>query len=130
MPDCKQRFSLPKDDSGAVSRVAFSPDGKTLFVCRATGVFLHDAGTGKQMTTLKIPAVDSAISGDAKLLATFSGPNGDLWELPSGKRRGGFTDKPFVQSFEMSPDGKVLAIAMNSIRLQSIPDLLAGKKGK
>src|SRR5205814_3968611 len=116
----RSRIELPKMDSLCVTAMAWSHDGKTIAVGRATdekrGVMLYDVAARQ----FKILAADQddiltdiAFSPDDKTLAVgYEAQGVRLWDLASGtvwqtldheKKSGGTTGLAF------SPDGAVLA---------------------
>ena len=111
-------------DTGAVTSVAYSPDGKTLATVSDDATVLWDVATGQQIGK---PFTASQISGqftsvafspDGKTLATGSIIGGvQLWDVATHRQigifgqltsPGGFSGD-VVSSVAFSPDGKTLA---------------------
>jgi WD40 repeat protein len=94
------------------SRLAYSPDGKTLLTARGPALRLWDAATGKERGTdfagHQSGVVAVALSPDGKLLAS-AGEQVRLWEAATGKPLRSLAVSAAAVAF--SPDGKVLASA-------------------
>ncbi len=74
---------------GWVTDVAFSPDGKTLAVATAVGIYLYDlaTGVGKLFWEGNSVVNSVAFSPDGKLLASgLEDHTARLWEVSSGKQ--------------------------------------------
>jgi RNA polymerase sigma factor (sigma-70 family) len=109
-----RRMERPPDP--AYSRLAFSPDGKTLAAGEWDGGKVHvwDAGTGKEIKTLQghtgtVTAI--AFSADGKRLVTGGDDKAvHLWDAATGaevRSFAGHTDR--VLCAALSPDGTLLA---------------------
>jgi RNA polymerase sigma factor (sigma-70 family) len=98
------------DDGHAISRVLYSPDGKTLVTVGVqNGVNLWDADSGRIVRRLE--ASDASISADGRTLATVKQPGlVQLWELGVGKelRRARSNAEEYYSHLTFSADGKSL----------------------
>jgi WD40 repeat protein len=109
------------------SRVAYSPDGKTLTSVRGPSIRLWDAATGKERFLefdghqAGVSAV--ALSPDGKLLAS-AGEQVRLWETRTGKPVRRLQVAAVAVAF--SPDGKTLASAGRD-RMIHLWDVETGK---
>ncbi len=100
--------------SGAVKRVAFSPDGKWLATTTDDMASVWDAGKGVQMLSVRpLGSVnDMAFGPDGKRLATASADNvAQLWHLDGGKGLLSVHHLDSVNDLSFSPDGAKLATA-------------------
>jgi WD40 repeat protein len=104
-------------NGGAITRVAWSPDGKMLASgCSIIGpISLWDAATGREIRRMEGGIVNSVIawSPDSKILASTHHDDSEpihLWDVATGKavRRIHQPDL-CVYSLAWSPDGKMLA---------------------
>lgn len=132
MPGGKERKPLP-EQRGNVYGIAFTPDGKTLAVCRPNeGVFLHDSSTGEMYSVIAPGArvTSFAISGDGTLMATDSGDSKVAVRLmPTGKLRAEAEIEGPPIGMVFSPDSKLLAVGRSDwTRLYNVPVLLDRKK--
>jgi WD40 repeat protein len=132
--DGKQVRTLKVSGNG-VSRISFSPDGKTLAAATynntsysSNTVKLWSLADGKEIRTINGfgDGVSSiSFSPDGKTLATASYDTVKLWSLADDKEPrtiNGFGDG--VSSISFSPDGKILATASydKKVRLWSLAD--------
>ena len=130
MPKRLLRFTIRRHrkiltrDTGIISTVVFSPDGKTLVSASGSygndGIHLWDTTTGqhKQTLTGHTNNVESlAFSPDGKILA--SGDTDDtirLWDVTTGQpiqTLTGHASTVYIVAF--SPDGKTLASSSDSL---------------
>ena len=114
---------------GTIVALAFAPDGKTLaaaveeprtriigpkLVIRRRGqVTIWDAGTGRRLRRLELPAKVESLAwcADGRAVVTGSSRGVALWEIASGKQRwhlAGAVNGPHAVA--CSPDGKILAV--------------------
>jgi WD40 repeat protein len=121
LPDGRPRAPL-SDYGGAVTAVAFSPDGQTLATAsQGSEVALRDVASGQRRTSLRgtAGAVLLVFSSDGRTMATATADgNVGVWDVASGRSRGSLTaDTPITDSTDMwpavafSPDGGILATA-------------------
>ena len=118
------------------SRLAHSPDGKTLICCSVTGVIVWDAATGRELHRLKVAAGCVAFSPDGKTLALGERvervPSVGLWDLRSGKKIKEFSppewkrDDARLDLLRFSPDGKHL-VACCGESSSVVFDVLSGE---
>ena len=98
------------DDGHAISRVLYSPDGKTLVtVGIQNGVILWDAGSGRIVR--RLDAGDATISPYGLTLATVKQPGlVQLWGLADGRerRRAHSNAAEYYRHLTFSTDGKSL----------------------
>ena len=110
--------------------VAYSPDGALLAVASSMGVWLYDAHTGAEVTslggdTLSVRSV--SFSPDGLTLASVSGRGYEtirLWDMATGQQKTSLQGNTGgVYSVLFSPDGSTLASAImdGTILLWDIP---------
>ncbi len=130
----KEKTVLKHDPPRGVSRIAFSPDGKTIAALESwldkekketkREVSLWDLETGKVKVTLPNEHGDSpAFSSDGKVLAMtnsivkeqrFAGSEVKRWDCETGKDLQPLTNtvhKNYLNSLAYAPDGKTVAAA-------------------
>jgi WD40 repeat protein len=111
--------SDPLPDTGRITKLAFSPDGKTLLTaCRREGAEsaegrLWDAATGKPIGVPLEDVGNSAFlfSPDGQTIATsrWSGTTARLWDARSGHPRGApLQHQARVNSVAFSPDSHIV----------------------
>jgi RNA polymerase sigma factor (sigma-70 family) len=99
---------------GSDTRLALTPDGRTLLLSRPDGVVVWDLAAGKELRTIATAKEEALVSGDGKSFVTNDGLL-ERWDLASGKPlwteyadRGHLGE---VWTLRFSPDGKRLASA-------------------
>jgi WD40 repeat protein len=118
-PDDKPVASFDGHAAG-VTTLTFSPDGKQIVSASAKDVRVWDAGTGKEVATIKVGGRTVALSADGKRVAVATREavtvyDADGKELVSIKPhevpKMRFPFPPTVSAMAFSPDGKQLATA-------------------
>jgi WD40 repeat protein len=119
-----KRYDLEEHGQGAVTGLAFSPNGKTL-ACAKTGgpVILWDVATGKGTIFPEGPSADFdcvAFSRDGKLLAAGSRFRQlvQLWEVATSREVATCAGEGLHVAF--SPDGKTLAASDARVKLWDV----------
>ena len=120
----KARFGM---DKGAISDVAFTPDGTRLAIASRIGVWLYEAATGEETalepaTPFDVSAI--AFTPDGKTLTTVS-RNGTIrfWNTTNGDQRfPAVAHKRVGTVLAFSPDGTILTTVglRNTIRLWNV----------
>jgi WD40 repeat protein len=138
-------------EAGALSSLAFSPDGKVLVSgSHDATIRLWDLRTGREQAVLKghtSPVWSVAISPDGKTLASACGPTIRLTD-PDGKERGAGMGEPTIKLWDLatakelrtllghtnliaavafSPDGKTLASGSHD-KTMKLWDVATGKE--
>ncbi|WP_433466360.1 WD40 repeat domain-containing serine/threonine protein kinase [Spirillospora sp. CA-128828] len=108
-------FTLPSSEV-AVSDLAFSPDGRTLWGAGFASILRWDLATA-QVTSHEIEDTKTyrrpmVFSPDGKTLATGAEDGAvHLWDVASGRVRKSFTKARGVQALRFGPNGRSLAIS-------------------
>jgi WD40 repeat protein len=118
----KERLSFNRD--AAVIAVAFSSDNKLVVTNDGRSIRLWDPATGKPFRTIqdmkeaKDHITCLALAPDGKMLATGCQDNSvRYWETAPGEEVGKYTAGGGLSSLAFSPDGKLLAVPGEVIRL-------------
>ena len=110
------RAVLPSP-GGAVSAVAFSPDGRIMAAASSTGNnirFWNVAARRQIGMPLPVSGAGAvAFSPDGKFLATGSDVGAQLWSVATHRRIGSPLPVQEVDAIAFSPDGRMLATAGN-----------------
>ncbi len=115
-----RRLDVPPESPGVratVYRLAFAPDGKTLYACSGTHVSLlrWDVATGKPLPPLGkgdggISGMAVAADGRSAAAVTMDGSL-YLWETATGQARLVTKKAGYSTAVAISPDGRLLAAA-------------------
>jgi RNA polymerase sigma factor (sigma-70 family) len=109
---------------GTVGAVALSPDGKVVVTGSIDGVRFWDRRTGKQLRHLPDVTVAALVYGRDGLVMLGGAKNETfhLLDPDTGKDRGAVgTDLRRGMCMAVSPDGKLLAVAQQEIRVVELP---------
>jgi RNA polymerase sigma factor (sigma-70 family) len=115
-----RRLDVPAESPGVratVYRLAFAPDGQTLYACSGThlGLLRWDVATGKSLPSLgKHDGGVSglAVSADGRSVAAVTmGGSLYLWETATGEARLVTKSAGYATAVAISPDGRLLAAA-------------------
>lgn len=105
-----QRVGNRQDDAD-ITRLTFTPDGRSLLTEQGSMVRVWELATCKPRH--EFPGKHFTLSLDGRYLATLS-PDFDatvtVWDLVTGRKCHQFTKQPGVCSVAFSPDGSALAI--------------------
>ncbi|MGO9216712.1 MAG: protein kinase domain-containing protein [Streptosporangiaceae bacterium] len=140
-PSAYSRLAFVPPPPGALSTVAFSPDGKTLSAGaeggqtgpQANGItYLWDVKTGTQITTLSGGGAE-AFSPDGTTLAAAGGPSNSriyLWDVATRRKIATLTDNhnSSVESVAFSANGRMLAVndASGTVYVWDVPPAHGG----
>jgi WD40 repeat protein len=109
-------YPKKRSDSGLMTVVAFTPDGKTITTASIPNGAIHffDANTGERTGGVG-PGTTLAYSPDGKLLAAGrQGPTIHLWEVATLKQLGTISpiesNMRVISALAFSPDNKTLAV--------------------
>ena len=113
--DADQVAYLERLGKGAITKMAYSPDGSLLALATALGVYFYDAQSLVELRCIEtgIPVQAVAFSPDSTMIATGSWHHMvQLWRVGDGKLVANLEahDSP-VQTVAFSPEGKALASA-------------------
>jgi WD40 repeat protein len=108
----RQIVRITEDD--AVASVAFSPDGKHVISGSKDGtVSIWEVTTGSEVSSIDTDANASlGFSWDGKYMVTNTGVDRNffsVWELASGKEIARMNHGDLIESFAISPDGRLVA---------------------
>ena len=105
--------AIARIGKGAISKIAYSPDGTRLAVGSSIGVWIYDIETNIAVNFFPMYGVSCvAFSPDGKTLVSGNRMwNLVLWDIKTSKRLRTFYDgyKLSIFSIAFSPDGKTLA---------------------
>ncbi|MBL8795761.1 MAG: PD40 domain-containing protein, partial [Planctomycetia bacterium] len=125
--------ALAEADSRFVKAAGFAPDGKSIYMLGLNGCRQYELTSGRELQRLpgnntSYSPVGLALSADAQLMATLSGPDGSihLWDLVTGQERGPVRPASGVSALALASDGRTVALAANNQSLV-LWDAEAGK---
>jgi WD40 repeat protein len=108
---------------GQATRIAFSPDGRLLVAANTnrSRVYAWEVATGGLAADVKCDELSHgmAVGSDGRTIATAEGRDESVvrvWDLPTGNERVRFggLGRAGVQALAISPDGDLLAAALNN----------------
>jgi WD40 repeat protein len=120
----KQLRLLPGSHRADRGCLAVSPDGRVLAVCEPKAIALYDAASWAELRRLPGPFPNGTpmrFSGDGRCLLTTGSPGFLLWDVATGKVVHTLSYPYWITSVDLSPDGKLVALAVQSaVRLYDV----------
>jgi WD40 repeat protein len=116
-----------------IKAAAFSPDGKRLAAAAQDRMFLWDAATGKELTPTAAPngrvLFARFLPGGRQVVTAGSDRTVRLWDAATGKqvRRNAVETDAQSEAFDLSPDGKTLALPHLAGNTVVLWDVVKGK---
>lgn len=125
------RRTILKDHTEGVLGLAFTPDGKTLLSAGYDKeIRLWDVSTGETRSILRghqERILGMALSGDGQVLATGDPDEVKVWDLQTGQETASWEVVELVD-LALSPDGKILAVALWNEAGITFWDVASGKR--
>jgi Tol biopolymer transport system component len=115
----KQETDIP-GVKGRCTALNFSPDGKQLAVAQTDNISVMDWTTRKKPVIVARQKLtwNAVFSPDGKLLITSdASKTAQAWDWKGKKSKWKVNSKDHVSSVAVSPDGKLVAIASNDVRI-------------
>lgn len=116
----------------AFGEIPFSPDGKYIYVSRATPT-LREVATGREVLRLEKqawPVIKFEFSGDGNSILMNSWGHAGLWNLNSGREETRFKEGAgdYGTTVALSPGGRLTAVSSNNSPAIRLVDAVTGQE--